>query len=73
MIWINLIMDSLGSLALATESPTPDLLEYKPHSRNEYIISRIMFKHILGQAFFQTCVISVLTYAGERFLPEKSD
>lgn len=26
MLWINLIMDSLASLALATESPTPSLL-----------------------------------------------
>lgn len=48
MLWVNLIMDTLASLALATEDPQPNLLEKKPHSRNEYIITKKMFKHILG-------------------------
>ena len=43
MLWINMIMDSLASLALATESPTPVLLERKPHNRNDYIVSRVLF------------------------------
>lgn len=43
-------MDSLASLALATEPPRKELLERKPHGRDDYIISRKMFKHILGQA-----------------------
>ncbi len=50
MLWINLIMDTFASLALATESPTDELLNRKPHDRNEYIVSRKMAKHILGQA-----------------------
>lgn len=33
MLWINLIMDTLGSLALATEPPSYDLLDRKPYSR----------------------------------------
>ena len=48
MLWVNLIMDTLASLALATEDPTPSLLERKPHGRDEYIVTRKMFKHILG-------------------------
>ena len=44
MLWINMIMDSLASLALATESPTPVLLERKPHNRNDYIVSRVHFE-----------------------------
>jgi len=48
MLWINLIMDTLASLALATEPPTEELLERKPHNRKEYIISKKMFKHIFG-------------------------
>jgi len=39
-------MDTLASLALATEPPTPSLLERKPHDRNEYIISRVTFFQI---------------------------
>lgn len=34
MLWINLIMDTLGSLALATEPPTEALLNRQPHSRD---------------------------------------
>jgi P-type Ca2+ transporter type 2B len=45
-------MDTLASLALATEPPTEALLKRKPHSRNEYIITKKMFKHIIGQAIF---------------------
>jgi Ca2+-transporting ATPase len=30
LLWINLIMDTLGALALATEEPTDDLMERKP-------------------------------------------
>jgi Ca2+ transporting ATPase len=30
MLWINLIMDTLASLALATEPPNPELLKRKP-------------------------------------------
>lgn len=31
MLWVNLIMDSLASLSLATDSPTDDLLDLKPY------------------------------------------
>ena len=33
MLWVNLIMDTLGALALGTEAPTPDLLDRKPYMR----------------------------------------
>lgn len=34
MLWINLIMDTLASLALATESPSDELLNRPPNSRH---------------------------------------
>jgi len=52
MLWINLVMDALASLALATESPEPSLLDRHPHSRNDYIVNKKMFKHIVGQAIY---------------------
>lgn len=70
MLWINLIMDTLASLALATEPPTEELLHRHPHSRKEYIISRTMFKHIIGQSIFQFIVMMVLVFMGEKFIPE---
>lgn len=41
-------MDTFASLALATEPPMPELLLRKPHDRSEYIVSKKMFKHIIG-------------------------
>lgn len=70
LLWVNLIMDSLGSLALATEPPTPALLERPPHSRHDYIVSRKMFKSILSMAFYQVLIIYALIFAGPYFFPE---
>ena len=68
MLWINLIMDTLAALALATEPPQESLLKRKPHGRKDYIISPLMMKHIIGQSIFQSAVMFVLVFAGEKFL-----
>ena len=68
MLWINLIMDTFGALALATEPPHESLLKRKPHGRNDYIISPVMMKHILGQSVYQCIVILIFVFAGEHFL-----
>jgi Ca2+ transporting ATPase len=73
MLWVNLIMDTFASLALATEEPNDKLLDRKPHRGDEYIVSRTMWKHIIGQALLQLIIIFVFMYAGEKFLPELED
>ncbi|GLG98877.1 Calcium-transporting ATPase sarcoplasmic/endoplasmic reticulum type [Gryllus bimaculatus] len=65
MLWVNLIMDTLASLALATELPTPDLLLRKPYGRTKPLISRTMMKNILGQAVYQLTVIFTLLFVGK--------
>jgi Ca2+ transporting ATPase len=70
LLWVNLIMDSLGSLALATEKPTEALLERKPQSRDEYIVSQKMVKHILGMSVYQCIVMFTIIFAGELFISE---
>lgn len=65
MLWVNLIMDTLASLALATEPPTEALLLRKPYGRNKPLISRTMMKNILGHAFYQLVVVFTLLFAGE--------
>jgi Ca2+ transporting ATPase len=73
MLWVNLIMDTLASLALATQPPGDHLLERSPQKKTEYIVSRKMWKHIFGQAFIQIIIIFSMMYAGEWFLPEYGD
>ncbi|KAI1888090.1 hypothetical protein AGOR_G00181460 [Albula goreensis] len=66
MLWVNLIMDTFASLALATEPPTESLLLRKPYGRNKPLISRTMMKNILGHAVYQLTVIFTLLFAGEQ-------
>jgi P-type Ca2+ transporter type 2B len=48
MLWVNLIMDTLAALALATEPPSEELLNDKPYTRNELIVTSIMWRNIVG-------------------------
>ena len=68
MLWINIIMDTLAALALATEPPTDELLKRKPHKRNDFIVTPMMMKKILGQAIYQLIVLLVFFFLGEHFL-----
>ncbi|XP_063282535.1 plasma membrane calcium-transporting ATPase 2 isoform X3 [Pelobates fuscus] len=65
MLWVNLIMDTFASLALATEPPTESLLLRKPYGRNKPLISRTMMKNILGHAVYQLTLIFTLLFVGE--------
>uniref|UniRef100_A0A7M4FNJ3 Calcium-transporting ATPase n=1 Tax=Crocodylus porosus TaxID=8502 RepID=A0A7M4FNJ3_CROPO len=66
MLWVNLIMDTFASLALATEPPTESLLLRKPYGRNKPLISRTMMKNILGHAVYQLTLIFTLLFIGEQ-------
>ncbi|XP_067932437.1 plasma membrane calcium-transporting ATPase 2-like [Watersipora subatra] len=68
MLWVNLIMDTLASLALATEVPTDELLERKPYGRTKPLISRRMMANILGQGFYQIIVLFVMLFIGAKWL-----
>jgi len=65
MLWVNLIMDTLASLALATELPTPELLLRKPYGRTSPLISATMAKNILGQAAYQLVIVFGIMFYGE--------
>jgi Ca2+ transporting ATPase len=67
MLWVNLIMDTLASLALATEPPTEDLLKRKPYGRTSPLISKTMIKNIFGHAIYQIAVMFMILFAGKCF------
>jgi Ca2+ transporting ATPase len=68
MLWVNLIMDTLASLALATEMPTPDLLLRKPYGRTKALVSRTMMKNILGHSVYQLTIIFALLFVGKSII-----
>ena len=65
MLWVNLIMDTLASLALATEMPTPELLKRKPYGRSKPLVSKTMAKNILLHSVYQLIVIAVILFKGK--------
>ena len=72
MLWVNLIMDSLGSLALATEPPYEELLQREPTKRNESIINGRMWKHIIIQSLCQIILLVILYFLAPEFVKEEN-
>jgi len=50
MLWVNLIMDTLGALALATEPPSDEILKRKPYKKDNAIVTKNMWRNIFGHA-----------------------
>jgi magnesium-transporting ATPase (P-type) len=50
LLWVNLIMDTMAALALATEPPSRDLLNRPPYGRYSKLITPRMWRLIVGQA-----------------------
>ncbi|KAJ8632828.1 hypothetical protein MRB53_026164 [Persea americana] len=65
LLWVNLIMDTLGALALATERPTKELMDKKPVGRTEPLITNIMWRNIAAQALYQIAVLLTLQFKGQ--------
>jgi Ca2+-transporting ATPase len=65
LLWVNLIMDTLGALALATERPTNELMHKSPVGRTEPLITNIMWRNLLAQSLFQISVLLTLQFKGE--------
>ncbi|XWS41778.1 hypothetical protein CRYUN_Cryun17cG0112300 [Craigia yunnanensis] len=65
LLWVNMIMDTLGALALATEPPTNELMKRSPVGRKGNFISNVMWRNILGQSFYQFMVIWYLQAKGK--------
>ncbi|XP_069941031.1 plasma membrane calcium-transporting ATPase 2 isoform X2 [Cherax quadricarinatus] len=68
MLWVNLIMDTLASLALATEPPTQALLLRKPYGRTMPLLTPIMLRNIIGQAIFMVAIVFLLLFYGHRLV-----
>ncbi|EPZ36332.1 HAD-like domain-containing protein [Rozella allomycis CSF55] len=68
LLWVNLIMDSLGALALASDEPDEDILLHPPHKRSGALISRDMFSYIIIQVILQVTSLVIVLFAGPSIL-----
>ncbi|GFY96193.1 autoinhibited Ca2+-ATPase 11 [Actinidia rufa] len=68
LLWVNLIMDTLGALALATEPPNDGLMNRPPVGRGVSFITKAMWRNIIGQSIYQLAVLGVLEFDGKNLL-----
>lgn len=65
LLWVNLVMDSLGILATATENPSKKLMEKPPVGRSEPLITNIMWRDLTAQSLYEIIVLLTLQFEGE--------
>ena len=61
-------MDTFAALALATDPPTPSILNRKPEPKSAPLISLTMWKMIIGQSIYQLVVTLILYFGGKSIL-----
>ena len=52
MLWVNLIMDTFGAMALASLPPSPAVMADAPRDRSAFILNRSMISNIMGVGLF---------------------
>lgn len=62
MLWVNLIMDTFGAMALASLPPSPSVMREKPRDRNAFILNKSMYINVLGVGFSFFLMLLVLLW-----------
>lgn len=73
LLWVNLIMDTMAALALATDPPSRAILNRKPDPKSAPLITVTMWKMIIGQSIYQLVVTLVLYFAGATIFQYDND
>lgn len=73
LLWVNLIMDTMAALALATDPPTPTILDRKPDPKSAPLITVTMWKMIIGEALYQLAITFLLYFGAEKILSYQSE
>lgn len=72
MLWINLIIDSLGSLALSTQEPDSSILKRKPISKSESLIGVEIIKNIVINSITLITICLIVFFIGPSFIKESN-
>jgi len=70
LLWLNLIMDTLAALALATDEPDDKLLERPPVARDQGLVTKVMWSAILSNSVYQLFIAFFIIFSGECWIPE---
>jgi Ca2+-transporting ATPase len=73
LLWVNLIMDSLGALALATRGPSEALLRRPPYGESDGLISNVLLRNIIGHVGYQMVVMLLCMFGGIKIFGLKEE
>ncbi len=62
MLWVNLIMDTFGAMALASLPPSQSVMKDKPRDRKAFILTKPMMRDILGVGGFFFLLLTMFLY-----------
>lgn len=62
MLWVNLIMDTFGAIALASLPPTERVMRDMPRNRKDFILNKSMMRNILGVGGFFFAILFGFLY-----------
>ena len=62
MLWVNLIMDTFGAMALASLPPSAGVMNDKPRDRNAFILSKQLCANVIGVGMAFFLMLLVLLY-----------
>lgn len=65
LLWVNLVMDTMGALAISTEKPTSLLQMRNPYKPDASIITTSMWCTIIIQIFFQLFILLIVLHMYE--------
>lgn len=62
MLWVNIVMDTLASCAISSEPADENVLKDKPRKFDAFIITKPMYKTILGMGIFVFLLLSTIVF-----------
>ncbi|MDR0981710.1 MAG: calcium-translocating P-type ATPase, PMCA-type [Culturomica sp.] len=62
MLWVNIIIDTFAAAALASLPPNPNVMNDKPRKISDFIISKPMFRRIIGIGLSFTVLLLAMIY-----------
>ncbi|KAJ0251417.1 hypothetical protein HA466_0123780 [Hirschfeldia incana] len=68
LLWVNLLIDTFGALALASEPPIDNLMRRPPVRKGAPFITKLMWAKFIVQVAYQVTALLLLNFHGESIL-----
>lgn len=65
LLWINMIMDTLAALALATTPPFTNIMKQGPTTQNTEVIGSVVWRQIYGMTIWNVLIMCIVMFGGQ--------